>query len=106
MHEAYSYVGVWETTTLTCEVTSDPMHSSVQWLKNFQIIATDNHTYIGGTLASPSLRINDVRYEDEGNYICTATNSVGTGRSSAIMLQVFCKTLFFGECFYLNDLSF
>ena len=89
VHEQYSYVSVSETTTLTCEVTSDPMHSSVQWLKNFQIIATNNDTYIGGTVASPSLRINYVRYEDEGNYTCTATNSVGTGRSSAIMLSVF-----------------
>jgi hypothetical protein len=82
------------------------MNSSVQWLKNFQIIATDNYKYIGGTVAFPSLRITLIDYEDEGKYICTATNIVGTGRSSEILFRVIRKTLISGKCFYLNDLTF
>jgi hypothetical protein len=44
--------------------------------------------YQGGTTSSPSLIISNVDNTDEGFYICSATNSVGTGQSSHTYLDV------------------
>jgi hypothetical protein len=44
--------------------------------------------YSGSTVNTPSLTVNSAEISDEGNYICTATNSIGTGQSSQTFLDV------------------
>ena len=39
----------------------------------------------------PGLRIEKVRKEDAGTYICTASNNVGTMSADQIELRVLCK---------------
>jgi hypothetical protein len=81
------------TVTLQCVVNANPIHTVVQWQKivNGQItninLGNDNRLS-GSTVNSPSLTISQSQFADEGNYICTATNPVGTGTSQQTFLDV------------------
>lgn len=81
------------TVTLQCVVNANPIHTVVQWQKivNGQItninLGNDNRLS-GSTVNSPSLTISQSQFVDEGNYICTATNPVGTGTSQQTFLDV------------------
>lgn len=47
------------------------------------------------------IRFNGVSSEDQGGYICSATNAVGTITATATLLvtgKLFCVTLFFFLC--------
>ena len=46
----------------------------------------------------PIMEIDNVRKEDSGTYICTASNNVGTISADQIELKVLCK--FFSHLFY------
>ncbi|XP_069115364.1 lachesin-like [Argopecten irradians] len=48
----------------------------------------DGDKYEGGTISSPTLIINNVNSEDEGNYVCYAVNSIGISESGTITLSV------------------
>lgn len=85
-------VNVGESKTLTCEVTSDPVHTNVYWQKvsGGQTITIDTNLakYGGSTISSPSLVINNAAFSDSGTYYCFATNAVGTGQSTQVVLAV------------------
>ncbi|KAK3107564.1 hypothetical protein FSP39_017383 [Pinctada imbricata] len=73
--------------TITCTVSGSPTHTSVIWTREVNGVTTTldipaNSRYSGGTVGSPSLTIINVQQSDEGNYRCSATNTVGTGQSS------------------------
>ncbi|GFO02841.1 titin [Plakobranchus ocellatus] len=76
--------------TLTCTVTSSPAPTSVAWLKGGVTLVTSNNPskYQGGTVVNPSLTIRNVERSDAGAYTCVVTNSVGTGSSGAVQLNV------------------
>lgn len=80
--------------TLGCTVTANPSHTTVYWRRVINgaltdITVTNNNKYSGSTVSSPSLTIFNADNSDEGNYICYADNSVGTGQSSQTFLDVF-----------------
>lgn len=90
---AYS-VNIGESVTLTCQVTADPKHTTVQWRKIIGgtstniVVANSNGKYGGSSVDSPSLVINNAAFSDQGTYVCFATNSVGTGQSTQVVVAV------------------
>lgn len=79
---------------LECTVAANPDATSVQWYKivngNSVTLDVPNVSkYSGSTVANPSLTITGATAADEGNYICSATNSLGTSQSSQTFLDVF-----------------
>lgn len=80
------------TITLQCTVSANPTHTSVTWLRivNGQqtTVTIDGSRLTGGTVTTPSLTISNAATSDEGNYICSAANSVGTGSSQTSFLDV------------------
>ena len=44
--------------------------------------------YTGGSIATPSLTIKDTGSVDQGYYVCSANNVVGTGQSGQTYLTV------------------
>ena len=78
--------------TLECVVSGNPTHTSVSWLRviNGQTSSINFglNKYSGSTVNTPSLTVNSAEISDEGNYICTATNSIGTGQSTQTFLDV------------------
>ena len=79
--------------TMDCTVSANPSHTSVTWQKivNGQptnINLSQTNKYSGSTTTSPSLTIQTVDQNDEGYYVCTAQNSIGTGTSSQTFLNV------------------
>jgi hypothetical protein len=72
-----------EPVTLLCVVSNVLDITSVEWTKAHHGITQNNISwgnsrYIGGTISSPSLSINNVVHSDEGYYTCTVTNIQGT----------------------------
>ena len=78
--------------TIPCTITAQPAVTSVQWKRVVngleQNIDTSLSKYSGGTTSTPALTISSAVQSDETFYICTATNSVGTGRSLQTYLDV------------------
>ncbi|GFR66575.1 hemicentin-1 [Elysia marginata] len=76
--------------TLTCTVTSNPAPTSVSWLKGGVVLETSSQPakYQGGTVATPSLTIRSIDRSDSGAYTCVVVNSVGTGSSGVVQLNV------------------
>ena len=89
--DAYS-VDVGGSVTLQCSVTADPVHNNVYWRKvdggTETSITIDNSKYTGSTISNPSLTINTVTFNDTGTYYCYASNSVGTGVSTQVIVAV------------------
>ncbi|XP_052674345.1 hemicentin-1-like isoform X2 [Crassostrea angulata] len=77
---------------LQCVVNSIPPATSIGWIKTQQGVTTTINVslskYSGGTISDPSLRIYDADLSDEGSYVCSATNIVGTGTSQEMSLSV------------------
>lgn len=78
---------------MVCTVTATPTHTNVYWRKiangvSTDITVTNNNKYSGSTVNSPSLEVRNADLNDEGNYVCFASNSVGTGQSSQTFLDV------------------
>ena len=72
-----------EPVTLLCVVSNVLDITSVEWTKAHHGVTQNNISwgnsrYIGGTISSPSLSINNVVHSDEGYYTCTVTNIQGT----------------------------
>ena len=72
---------------------SNPSAIDVTWAKYINnqptpIDIVNNDRLSGGTIQIPSLTINPVEQDDEGNYICQARNQVGTGSSQQVYLDV------------------
>lgn len=85
-------VNIGSSRTLECTVTANPTHTNVYWQRNvagqLTQITIDNVKYSGSTVGNPSLTVNNAENNDEGFYICFATNSVGTGQSANTYLDV------------------
>ena len=85
---------IGNTIVLACVVSANPAHTAVFWTRqinngNTETLNPASSTkYSGSTIQSPSLTINNVDTSDEGNYICHATNAVGTGQSSQTFLDI------------------
>lgn len=86
------YVNVGNSITLQCTVNANPIATSVTWQLYINNVATNinmsSGRYGGSSVGSPSLVISDAVMSDEGFYICTATNSVGSGQSQQSFLDV------------------
>ena len=73
---------------------ADPLHTSVTWKKivggssNDIFVANSGGKYEGSSVSSPSLVINNAAFSDQGTYVCHATNSVGTGQSTQVVVAV------------------
>ncbi|XP_033751408.1 hemicentin-1-like isoform X5 [Pecten maximus] len=80
------------TITLACTVTGIPAATSVAWKRTSggteTVVSTATTKYSGSTIATPSLTITGAASEDAATYVCTATNSVGEGRSTQTSLSV------------------
>ena len=82
------------TVTLGCTVVASPAATNVYWeriVNNLQQsvnTTSSNSRYSGSTVSNPSLVITNAQSSDEGNYICYATNSIGTGNSQQSYLNV------------------
>ena len=71
-------VAIGNSVTLNCTVTGTA--TSVTWQRiftstNSSAITVDNSKYVGGSLSSPPLTINNATLTDEGTYRCSANNS-------------------------------
>lgn len=78
--------------TIPCTVSGNPSVTSVAWEFIYNSVTTtltiDGTNYGGALASSPALVIYNTDNSDQGYYKCTATNIVGTGRSSATYLYV------------------
>ena len=81
--------------TLVCEVTATPTETRIVWRRfvngapvDIDFSMNNNNKYSGSTVDTPSLTIRNADNSDEGNYVCYATNVVGTGSSSQTFLDV------------------
>lgn len=62
------------TITLPCNVKGDPKPAIIWFKDNVEVVSSDNlHLKSDG-----SLKLNKVLVKDEGEYVCSATNIVGT----------------------------
>lgn len=93
---------IGKTVTVECQVQANPAHTSVQWKRVINGVTSDldvsnGNKYIGATVNTPSLTIQATTDSDEGYYICTATNAVGTGSSSQSYVDVTGSKLKFNQ---------
>lgn len=84
---------VGSSVTIQCTVIANPPAIDITWAKyiNNQPTPVDienNARLTGGTTTVPSLTINPVEQDDEGNYICQARNDVGTGSSNQVFVDI------------------
>ena len=92
LHPPYKvYYG--QTVTIHCQITATPPTDRINWYKTINgtttTVNTANSKYAGGSVAIPSLTITNANIkDDEGRYICSATNSIGTGNSEPAFLDV------------------
>lgn len=66
-----------ETLTLNCSVKGDP-EPQVTWSKNGKAISSSEVVDLKYKNGVATLVINEIFPEDEGTYVCTATNSIGS----------------------------
>ncbi|XP_063292167.1 B-cell receptor CD22 [Pelobates fuscus] len=64
---------------LKCNIKANPMPNNYQWHKNDVPISNEYYK---------TLRLVNIKLEDEGKYHCTATNNVGTGKSDTVIIDV------------------
>lgn len=76
-----------ETLTLSCAVQGDP-EPQITWSKNGKAISSSEIMDLKYKNGVATLTINEVFPEDEGVYVCTATNSIGsTETTSKLTIQ-------------------
>lgn len=98
--ESYS-VNEGNAVTLACTVLSSTSLTvtAVSWQTIENGVSTtlnvnDPSKYAGASVTSPSLTIFNANSADNGQYRCTATNTVGTGESTITTLKVIAKPVF------------
>lgn len=78
--------------TINCSVSGTPPATSVTWTKTVggqtDSIDVSSNKYSGSTVSNPSLTIRNLDQTDEGDYVCTAENLVGTANSETANLDV------------------
>jgi hypothetical protein len=94
LQNSYSALLGSNSVTIDCTVTGNPAATSVSWTKtqgsqttNLNI-ANNSGKYQGATVNTPSLTILNIAQSDEANYVCSATNIVGTASSQTAFLDV------------------
>lgn len=80
--------------TLTAHVAGDP-DPQVVWLKNNKPLSSSEVVDLKYKNGIAKLHINEVYPEDEGEYVCKATNSIGTEQTK-------CRLTIKRKCFLLN----
>lgn len=80
-----------EKLALSCSVNGDP-EPQISWTKNGQKISSSEIMELKYKNGIASLTINEVFPEDDGEYICTATNSIGSTETKS---KVTIKSKFF-----------
>ncbi|CAC5410866.1 HMCN [Mytilus coruscus] len=79
--------------TLLCTVKAHPKHGLVYWTKTSAdsvVILKEGATGTDGiTVVTPSLTFRTTEISDSGDYICYATNEIGTGMSRPTTLIVY-----------------
>lgn len=72
----------WDTMTLNCNVKrSKPEPHNYTWFKD------------DGQIGHEQTYVKQMKPEDRGSYTCSATNTVGTGTSEPLVIEVECKFL-------------
>ncbi|XP_076457420.1 B-cell receptor CD22-like [Babylonia areolata] len=74
--------------TLDCSASATPAVTSVTWYKDGVPVNMADSRFSGATPALPSLTIVQVQRTDAGDYVCGATNSIGSSNSSVVPLVV------------------
>lgn len=101
-------VNIGSSVTIQCTYTANPAATSVIWEKTVANrvteILTTNNKYYGSTTQSPSLLINNIDESDEAYYVCKVTNSIGTGNSSLIFIDVLGSKFIFNMKQYQNHI--
>ncbi|XP_025101325.1 hemicentin-1-like isoform X2 [Pomacea canaliculata] len=88
---ATSYVrNETDTLVITCSYDANPAPFNVTWTKNSQSVdvAGSGGKYSGATVATPSLTVTRLARSDAGVYVCSVTNTLGTGHSRDVTVQV------------------
>ncbi|XP_069109364.1 uncharacterized protein, partial [Argopecten irradians] len=85
-------VTVGKTATIQTFIIASPEVTSVQWYRvdkdEYIPLQIDNKRYFAGSILSPTLIIRETIIEDQGEYVCSATNSNGPGWSGIATLTV------------------
>ncbi|XP_033748919.1 uncharacterized protein LOC117333630 [Pecten maximus] len=85
-------VPVGRTAIIQTYVIASKEVKSIQWFKleddDHIPIEIDNKIYFGGSVLSPTLIICETNIDDQGQYMCSATNVNGTGWSDISVLSV------------------
>ena len=69
---------------ITCSAPDSVHLTSIQWSRGSNIITTD----VARTANSLALTISGVQLQDGGNYMCTATDSVGDMETATAVVVV------------------
>ncbi|XP_052103257.1 hemicentin-1-like [Mytilus californianus] len=105
VQESVYSVNIGGSINLVCNIQANPPHTSVTWQKIMNGVTTTvtiSGRFSGATVNSPTLTISNVILDDEGYYVCFATNSVGNGQSPQCFLDVIgsIPTVIIGSDYY------
>lgn len=76
-------------TVLPCSHDSHPAPKKVYWTRNgVKIPVLSSSKYNGSTIGVPELFIRGTTENDAGTYVCSVSNSIGTGYSKPIQLII------------------
>ncbi|XP_071181844.1 uncharacterized protein [Mytilus edulis] len=76
-------------TVLPCSHDSNPAPTKVYWTRNgVNIIVLSSSKYNGSTIGVPELIVRGTTENDTGTYVCSVSNSIGTGYSKPIHLLI------------------
>lgn len=78
------------TLTIQCSVSAIPAANLVFWTRTSNGVTSqlniDQVSFGGATVGSPSLIIYTGNNNDDGVYVCKATNTIGTGQSQGVTI--------------------
>ena len=75
--------------TLNCTVDASPQISYLYWTRTVKGVEFNISVNAeGGTITSPNLQFDKVRWTDTGSYTCHVGNEIGNVTGSAIDIQV------------------
>lgn len=76
-------------TVLPCSHDSNPSPRNVLWTRNgVKVPVLSSSKYNGSTIGVPALIIHRTTENDAGTYICSVSNSIGTGYSKPLQLII------------------
>ncbi|CAG2218795.1 unnamed protein product [Mytilus edulis] len=74
---------------LPCSHDSNPSPTNVYWTRNgVKVPVLSSSKYNGSTIEVPALIIRGTTENDAGTYICSVSNSIGTGNSKPLQLLI------------------